>query len=102
TFHRRDLVPVRLHREHQAGARRPAVDEHGARAADAVLAAEMGAGQAELLTQEVGKGVAGLDLRFVAAAIDRNRDPSSLRHRDTRECAFSSARAARTTASCWR
>ena len=34
----------RLHRKHQAGAHRLAVDDHRAGAADAVLAADMGAG----------------------------------------------------------
>ena len=36
-----------LHREHQARAHRLAVELHGARAADAVLAADVGAGQPE-------------------------------------------------------
>ena len=41
-----DSVAVGLHREHQAGARRLAVEQHGAGAADAVLAAGMRAGEA--------------------------------------------------------
>ena len=40
-----DGVAVGLHREHQAGAHRLAVDQHRAGAADAVLAAGMGAGE---------------------------------------------------------
>ena len=39
--HRADLLALRLHGEHQAGARRLATDEHGARAAHAVLAADV-------------------------------------------------------------
>jgi len=38
-----------LHREHQAGAHRLVVDQHGAGAADAVLAAEMRTGEAAIL-----------------------------------------------------
>ena len=44
---------VGLHRERQAGARGDAVDAHRAGAADAVLAADVGAGRAELVAQEV-------------------------------------------------
>ncbi len=38
-----------------------AVDDDGAGAADAVLAAEVGAGEAEVFAEEVGQGLAGLD-----------------------------------------
>ena len=41
-----DRLALRLHREHQAGAHRLAVDDHRAGAADAVLAADVRAGQA--------------------------------------------------------
>ena len=51
-----------LHREHQAGARRHAVDLHGAGAADAVLAADMGAGGAEDVAQEIAEQQARLGL----------------------------------------
>ena len=50
-----DVAAVGLHREHEARAHRLAVDEHRARAAHAVLAAEVGAGELELLAQEVGE-----------------------------------------------
>ena len=56
-------VPSRLHREHQAGARAAAVDQHRAGAAHAVLAAEMRAGEAELVAQEIGERQPGLDPR---------------------------------------
>ena len=49
------LVAVGLHRQHQAGARRAAVEQDGAGAADAMLAAEMGAGEAELVADEIGQ-----------------------------------------------
>ena len=41
-----DAGPFSLHRQHQTGADRGAVDNDGARAAGAMLAAEMGSGQA--------------------------------------------------------
>ena len=49
------LVPVDLDGEHQARAHRVAVDQHRARAADAVLAADVRAGQPEVVPQRVGQ-----------------------------------------------
>ena len=48
-------LAARLHREHQARPDADAVDHHGARAADAVLTPEVGAGELEALAQEVGQ-----------------------------------------------
>ena len=62
--------PSRLHGEHQARAHRLAVDQHRAGAADAVLAADLGAGQPELVAQEVGQQRPRLDLDVVGAAVD--------------------------------
>ena len=75
-----DLVAVRLHREHQARARRVAVEQDGAGAADAVLAAQMRAGEAELVAQEIGERPAYLDLFLVALAVDGQRDFPRLAH----------------------
>ncbi len=50
-----DLEALRGDREHQAGAHRPAVDQDRAGAADAVLAADVGAGEAEVVAQRVGQ-----------------------------------------------
>ena len=56
---RRDLVRHRPATANmQARARRRAVEQHRAGAADAVLAAEMSAGQTELMTQKIGQGAA--------------------------------------------
>src|SRR5579885_3179197 len=52
-FDRHDLVAVGLHREHQARAGRTAVEQNGAGAADAVLAAQMRAGKAQIVPQEI-------------------------------------------------
>ena len=49
------LAAVDLHGEREAGARRLAVDVDGAGAAHAVLAADMGAGRSDLMTQEIGQ-----------------------------------------------
>jgi len=81
-LHRRDLVPVRLHREHQAGARRLPVDEDRARAADAVLAAEVRPREPERPAQEIGERQAYVDAALVALAVDRHGDVPRLAHRD--------------------
>ena len=60
-LHRRDLRALALHREQQAGPRRLAVDEDRAHPAHAVLAADVGAGEAEPVAQHVGEGRAGCD-----------------------------------------
>ncbi len=73
-FDGRDLVSVRLHREHQAGAHRLAVDQHGAGAADAVLAAGMGAVQKKILAQRVEQRLARLDIGGTADAVDAQVD----------------------------
>ncbi len=52
-FDGQNLVPVGLHGEHKARARRTAVEQNSAGAAHAVLAAEMGAGETKLMADEV-------------------------------------------------
>ena len=54
-FHRAHLLALRLHREHEAGAHRLAVEEHGAGAAHAVLTAEMRTGETAILAQRIGE-----------------------------------------------
>ena len=75
------VVAIRLHREHQARARRAPVEQDGAGAADPVLAAEMGAGEPELVAQEVRERVANLDFFLVPLAVDGQRNFSGLAHR---------------------
>ena len=58
-----DVAAVGLHGEHDAGAHRLAVEEHRAGAADAVLAADVRAGQTQLVPQEVAEQKARLDGR---------------------------------------
>src|SRR5207237_6015601 len=79
---RMELLPLResldgahlgalgLHREHQAGAHRLAVDQHGAGAAHAVLAAQVRAGEPAVLAQRVGEVAPRLGLDREGFAVD--------------------------------
>ena len=73
-------APSRLHRQHQAGANDIAVDAHRAGAADAVLAADMGPGQLQMLAQEVRQIEPRQNMRIDALAIDVERDGHRRRH----------------------
>ena len=64
----------RRDREHQARPHRPPVDQHGAGAADAVLAADVGAGQAEVVAQRVGEQPPRGHARLVGDAVDAQPD----------------------------
>src|ERR1700716_4174020 len=77
---RGDLVAVGLHRQHQAGARRLAVEQDRAGAAYAVLAAKMRAGEPEIMPDKIRQGDADLDLLLVTLAVDGQRDGSLLGH----------------------
>ena len=65
-----DRLAVGLHGEHQTRAHRFAVDEHGARAADAVLAADMRAGLPTVLADGVDERAPRFDRDVVVAAVD--------------------------------
>ncbi len=62
-FHGAHLAAFGLDRKRQARARGDAVDQHRAGAADAVLAADMGAGGAERVAEEIAEQHARLGLR---------------------------------------
>src|SRR5712692_584790 len=99
-----DAVAVRLHGIHEAGAHRLSVEHHRARAADAVLAADVRAGETQLFAQPVHQRQARRHCAWVALAVHL--------HLYRIQCfahaalAFSrasrSARAARTAARCRR
>src|SRR6185312_15513079 len=72
-----DLGTVGLHREHRARLDRLAVDVHRAGAARRGVATDVGAGQAKLLTQELRKQEARLDVFFDTPAIHGQADGSS-------------------------
>ena len=63
---------VELHREQKARAHAVAVDQHRAGAADAVLAADMRAREAERAAQEVGEQQTRLDGALVSVAVHRD------------------------------
>src|SRR2546429_7668209 len=73
-FDRRDAHPIRLHREHGARLHRPFVQQHGAGAAVRGVAADMRAGHAEVLTEEVDEERARLDLDVVGLTVDGHVD----------------------------
>ena len=71
TFNGNDRGLVGLNSEHQARAHRLAIIEHGATAADTVLATDMGAGQVQILAQKVGEALARLYCFFNGLAVNR-------------------------------
>ncbi len=79
-FHRGDFRPVGLHRQHQARAHRRAVVLHRAAAAHAMLAADMGAGQRQLMAQKIGETLPAVDFLLNRLAVDSKFD--SLRRHD--------------------
>src|SRR5581483_11632166 len=93
-FDRHDLAALRLHSEGQARADAPTVEEDGAGAADAVLAADVRAGQPELVAEEVGEQRAGLAVAAPRYAVDRQLDHAA------NACA--SARSATTPVTCFK
>jgi hypothetical protein len=70
SFDRLDGAAVGLHRQHQAAAHDLAVHADGAGTAHAVLAADVRAGEAELLAQEVDQVLARLDAPRDALVVD--------------------------------
>ena len=75
-----DLPALRLHREHQAGAHGDVVEDDGAGAADAVLAADMGAGLPAVVADGVDQRAPRLDPDRIVAAVDGERDVDFLGH----------------------
>ena len=71
---RGDLRAVVGDREREAAVGAPPVDQDRARAALAVVAALLGAGEAEVLAQEVEQRGAGVDREPVLGAVDPERD----------------------------
>ena len=68
-----DLGALVHHRQRQAGVDAPAVDDHRAGAALAVVAALLGAGQVQVLAQRVEQRGAGVEFELVALAVDAQR-----------------------------
>src|SRR5262249_40202515 len=75
TLDRCDLRAARLTGEADAGASRPAVDDDGAGAADAVLTARVGPDEAEVGAEKVEEQQPRLDVGLDAIAVDGERNP---------------------------
>ena len=69
-----DRGAVALHRQHQAAAHDLAVHPHRAGAADAVLAADMAAGQRKVVAQKIDQRLARFDAFADALAVDGQRN----------------------------
>jgi len=74
TLDRADFPTVRLHGEHQAGAHRLVVDDDCAGAANAVLAADMGAGLPAVIADRIDQRPARFDPDRVIDPVDIERD----------------------------
>ena len=99
TLDRDDFRAFGLHREHQTGSHRGAVDQHGARTAYAVLAADMRSGQPQMMAQAIGQRQPRLDFDLDGPAVDLKSD----RHgRDRYAAALRSARSTMTPISALR
>jgi hypothetical protein len=64
------LRALGLNREHQTRPHRGAVDQHGAGAAHAMLAADMGSGQPQMMAQAIGERQPRLDFDLDRFAVD--------------------------------
>lgn len=96
---RDDLGPVGLDGEHQAGADRLSVTQHRASPANAMLTADVRAGQAAVFAQEIRQQPATLHGPSVVAAVDLHRDLRNGHRAPPAQPGFSRARtsAIRTT-----
>src|SRR5436309_1047728 len=81
TLHRADTPALRLDREHQAGAHRFTIEDDGAGAADAVLAADMGPGLAAVIADHIDQRAPWLHAHVVILAVDVQGDVDFLYHR---------------------
>src|SRR5207253_10089088 len=77
---RLDRTAIHLHGERQAGTNDLAANTHRARAADAMLAADMGASQLQMLAQKIREIEPRQHLRLDAFTIDREQDRDLSRH----------------------
>jgi phage terminase large subunit-like protein len=72
------ISAVGLRGEHEAGLDRLAVEQHRAHAADALLAADVGTGQAEVVAEEVDEQPPRLDLALHLLAVHGHVDADRL------------------------
>jgi hypothetical protein len=79
-FNGLDAAAIGLHGEHEAGAHGGAIHQHGASAADAMFAADMRAGERQLLAQEIRQMHARINCRFHHAPVDAELDGAWVKH----------------------
>src|SRR5438309_665597 len=77
---RQKLGAVGLDRQHDAGTRGFAVEQNSARAADAVLAADVRARQAQVLAEEIHEQLAGLAASLPLDAVHREANGHRVSH----------------------
>src|SRR5262245_37451684 len=70
SFDRRDLAALRLRARHEAGDDRLTVHEHGARAALALAAALLRAGEAAVLSKDIQEPLQGVRVQLARAAVE--------------------------------
>ncbi|MGX1388797.1 hypothetical protein AB7M66_009928 [Bradyrhizobium japonicum] len=87
-----ELATIDLRSEREARPRQHAVDDNSAGATDAVLAADMGAGRAQLVAQKIGEQHARLRLALDRLAVERETDGMALICLKTGHCSTSPIR----------
>src|SRR5690606_10206312 len=70
-----------LHRQHETGVYRPAVDDHGARTAVTVSTAFFGAREVQLLPQHLKQRLAGIRQKLALLPIEHGPDDHFTQHR---------------------
>jgi hypothetical protein len=85
-FDRPDALALGLDRKHQAGPDRLVVEDHGARAADTMLAADMRSGQPAFVADDVDQRLSRLGLDGVVMTIDVEFEVNLLSHRPSFRC----------------
>ena len=72
-FDRGDAIALMHDRQRQARIDAPSVDDHGAGAALAVIAALLGAGEMQMFAECIQQRRAGIDIEFTHGAVHRER-----------------------------
>src|SRR5207253_8962903 len=75
-----DLGAIGLRSEEQTGTHGTSIEHHGASAAHAMLAADMGSDQAEIVAQEINQRAARLHGSGIFRSVDRRGDRDFFRH----------------------
>jgi hypothetical protein len=69
-FDRRDLAPIALGGQHQARKHTPPIDQHRAGSACALVAALLGAGKCQSLTEDIQQRVSAGDTQLIRHTIN--------------------------------